>query len=261
MSIYTISSINQLPDDQKREIYQRLIPTELTERFSLNPNYRDSQNHNLLIIHGASGTSSVEMELYHSFTFPDPILIGQITDTIHGQIHILFYELNDPASPRFDVDCLPNGMPTHFGTQSRNVQAEISAMQYGLAPGQIRRGLRLLGPAILAFEEFVSSLGHELYFAEPLYYHNAILFENYGFSYQKGRKLMERIQDGFSEKGDLLGKLDGSTPFRSIHAADSIRLRSWALHDDLLGEPFTDVTMYKWVGQSARLNTSNGLTW
>ena len=72
---------------------------------------------------------------------------------------------------------------------------------------------------------------------------------------------MERIQAGFSEGGDLLPLLDGSTPFRQPGAQDSIRLRSWAIHDGILGEPFTNVTMYKRIGKPAGLNTSGECAW
>jgi acetoin utilization protein AcuC len=134
-------------------------------------------------------------------------------------------------------------------------------MRYGLAPGQVRRGLRLLGSAISAFESFVESLGHDLYYAEPLYYHNAVLFERYGFTYQQGRKFMERIQQGMHVGGELLPRLDNSTPFRNPEAANSIRLRSWAIHDNLLGEPFTNVTMYKRVNIHAGVNTCGECNW
>jgi len=134
-------------------------------------------------------------------------------------------------------------------------------MEAGLAPGQVRRGLRMLWDAILGFEKFIDSLGQTIYFAEPLYYHNAVLFERYGFAYQKGRKLMERIQTGFSPGGDLIWRLDQTTPFRNPEAANRIRLRSWAIHDGLLGEPFTDVTMYKHLGKSANLDSSNNCAW
>ena len=134
-------------------------------------------------------------------------------------------------------------------------------MEAGLSPGQIRRGLRSLGHAIVAFEDFVTRLGHEMYYIEPLYYHNAMIFERYGFSYQMGRRLMNEIQAGFAEGGALSQKLDDSNPFRSFKAANSIRLRSWAIHDGILGEPFTNVTMYKHVGISANLNTAAGCEW
>jgi len=54
----------------------------------------------------------MEMILRHEPGFPDPLLYGHLTDTLNGQIHILLYILNDPASPRFDVDRLPDGTAT-----------------------------------------------------------------------------------------------------------------------------------------------------
>jgi len=258
---YAIRSINLLPVDEKRAIYVRLIPPELVQRFRLDPQDLIQEDNELLVLNCPPGSTMTEMALYHQPGFPDPVLYGHITDTINGQVHVLLYVLNDPESPRFDVDCLEDGTPTKFGTQYRNLAAETAAMQNGLAPGQVRRGLRLLGTAIQTFECFVAGLGHELYFAEPLYYHNAVLFEHYGFSYQQGRKLMERIQEGFTPGGDLIRRLDGSTPFRSPEAAQSIRLRSWAIHDNLLGEPFTEVTMYKHIGKAAGLDTCSGCAW
>lgn len=257
----TVSGINLLPKPEKRSIYSRLIPPELLERFAIGAGLRDDQGHELLALNAPAGSTNAEMSLWHQYGFPDPILYGDITDTLNGQIHVLLYVLNDPDSPRFDVDRMPDGRPTRFGILCRNLAAEEAAMAYGLAPGQIRKGLRMLGEAIQAFEHFVSSLGHQIYFAEPLYYHNAILFEHYGFAYQRGRRLMERIQGGFDPGGELRSRLDGSTPFRPPQAAGSIRLRSWAIHDGLLGEAFTNVTMYKEVGKNAGVNTCSGCSW
>jgi len=260
-SLHTIQSVNQLSPDEKRNIYARLIPDELIERFHLEHTLIDEDGHNLLILDCSSGSSNVEMKLFHQKGFPDPILYGHVTDTYNGQIHVLLYVLNDPDSPRFDVDRMPDGTSTQFGTHIRNIEAEQDAMKYGLSPGQVRQGLRLLGPAIRAFERFVASLGQEMYFNEPLYYHNAIIFEKYGFSYAKGKQLMKRIQEGFSPDGDLVSHLNGSTPFRRPEAAESIRLRSWAIHDNLLGEPFTNVTMYKQIGTFANIDTCPGVDW
>jgi len=203
----------------------------------------------------------VEMMLYHEAGFPDPILYAHLADTMNGQIHVLLYILNDPASPRFDVDRMPDGSATRFGTLQRNMEAEIAAMNEGLSPGQVRHGLRLLRSAMSAFEDFITSLGHDMYFVEPLYYHNAVIFEHYGFAYQVGKRHMEAIQAGFLEGGELRQKLDDANPFRSSRAANSIRLRSWAIHDGILGEPFTNVTMYKRVGKSAEINTTPGCKW
>ncbi len=258
MTPSTIGGINKLPEEQKRAIYARYIPNELRERFAL-PELTSRTD--LLQFRFAEGSSDVEMRLYHQVGFPDPVLYAHLADTMNGQIHVLLYILNDPESPRFDVDRMPDGSPTRFGTLKRNLEAEQAAMEYGLAPGQVRRGLRLLQPATTAFEEFLTSLGHDMCFVEPLYYHNAVIFERYGFAYQMGKRRMEAIHLGFQERGELRQRLDDSNLFRSSQAANSIRLRSWAIHDGILGEAFTDVTMYKRVGKSANISTTPGCDW
>jgi hypothetical protein len=261
MSPSSIAGINKLPVAEKRATYARIIPKELVNLFNLSLDFHDESGNDLLSFKFAPGNPSVEMVLKHQFNFPDPIQYGHLTDTLNGQIHVLLYVLNDPASPRFDVDRLPDGQKTVFGTRSRNIDAEILSMEAGLAPGQIRRGLRLLSKAIHCFEDFINSLEHDIYFVEPLYYHNAVIFEHYGFAYQKGIKLMKRIQSGFSSSGDLLPRLDSSTPFRHPNYSTSIRLRSWAIHDGILGEPFSEVTMYKYVGKKMDINTCFDCTW
>jgi hypothetical protein len=258
MNPSTIGGINKLPEDEKRAIYARYIPQELIQKFNL-PSLAAHREH--LQFRFAEGSSDVEMRLYHQIGFQDPVLYAHLTDTLNGQIHVLLYILNDPESPRFDVDRMPDGSPTRFGTLKRNIEAETAAMEHGLSPGQVRRGLRLLQPATTAFEEFITGLGHDMYFVEPLYYHNAVIFERYGFAYQMGRRRMEAIHAGFQEGGELDRQLDDSHPFRSSRAANSIRLRSWAIHDGILGEPFTNVTMYKRVGKSANISTTPGCDW
>ncbi len=261
MTASTIGGINRLPEPEKRAIYGRLIPFKLMDQFHLSPYLVDKAGQELLKLEAPAGSASVEMSLYHQHGYPDPILYGHMTDTLNGQIHVLLYILNDPDAPRFDVDRLPDGTATKFGVLRRNREAELSALQAGLAPGQVRRGLGMLGEAVQAFESFVESLGHDLFFVEPLFYHNAVVFERYGFSYQVGRRRMERIQAGFAPGGHLLMTLDGSSPFRTPEAANSIRMRSWAIHDGILGESLTDITMYKVVGKTAGVHTTPALPW
>ena len=256
----TIGGINLLHESEKRAIYAPYIPTALLDKYNIPP-LTSAAGYNLLQFRFATGSTDVEMRLYHQVDFPDPILYAHLTDTLNGQIHVLLYILNDPDSSRFNVDKMPNGSPTKFGTLQRNIAAETEALEAGLAPGQVRRGLRLLGQAIEAFEGFVTALGHDMYFVEPLYYHNAVIFERYGFSYQVGKRLMDSIHAGFQSRGDLAANLDGSTPFRQPEAANGIRKRSWAIHDGLLDEPFTNVTMYKRVGKSAGINTTPDCKW
>jgi len=260
MTPSTIGSINNLPENEKRAIYSRYIPKELLERFNL-PDADSQRIQSFLHFKFAPGSSDVEMSLFHEQRFPDPVLYAHLTDTLNGQIHVLLYILNDPEAPRFEVDRMPDGSPTRFGILKRNLEAERAAMESGLVPGQVRRGLRLLRIAMDTFENFVISLGHDIYFVEPLYYHNAVIFERYGFAYQMGKRLMDSIQAGFQEGGDLYPLLDDSNPFRSSKAGNSIRLRSWAIHDGILGEPFTNVTMYKRVGKMAGISTTPGCEW
>ncbi len=260
MSPSTIGGINLLSDSEKRATYSRYIPNELLEKYNIPP-LTSAMGHNLLQFRFASGSTDVEMRLFHKVDFPDPILYAHMTDTMNGQIHVLLYILNDPDSARFDVDKMPDGSPTKFGTLQRNLEAEKMSLAAGLAPGQIRRGLRLFASAMESFEEFISALGHDMYFIEPLYYHNAVNFERYGFAYQAGKRLMDSIHAGFQPGGDLTTQLDGSNPFRMADAASSIRKRSWAIHDGLLGEAFTNVTMYKRIGKKAGISTTPNCEW
>jgi hypothetical protein len=257
----SIAMINQLSDQEKLEIYSRFIPEELRNRFGLSPDFTDPEGRSLLEIRGRPGTVDVIVSLKHQFEADDPLLYVHLADNINGQIHVLLYVVNDPESERFDVDRMPDGTETAFGTFRRNIPAEIAAYHAGLAPGQVRRGMRMLGRSIPAFEDFVSSLYHGIYFVEPLHYHNAIIFERYGFSYQKGLNFMRSIHARFLGDSDLIALLDGSTPFRTMDARSSIRGRSWAIHDGILGSPFTDVTMFKEVGRLSNICTFPDSAW
>lgn len=261
MKPHSIATINDLPKDEKEAIYQKFIPKVLLEKFSIAETFLDAQGRNLLRLECEAGTSNVILDLRHENNFPDPLLYAHLTDTMYDQIHVLLYVVNDPRSPRFNVDRMPNGTATEFGRFKRNIPAEVEAFSAGLAPGQVRRGLRILRYSIASFEEFVQSLGHDLFFVEPLAYHNAIVFERYGFNYQQGRRLMDQIHQGFQPGGYLFERMDGSTPFRKPGMCESIRHRSWAIHDGVLGMPYHDVTMYKRVGDHAGVETYPDGVW
>lgn len=243
----TIAGLNELPPEQKRETYSKIIPPELLEMYGVPEDLRTPDGRDLFQLHCIPGSADVELALYHEAEAQDPIIFGHLTDTIHGQIHILLYGMNDVHSPRYQVDRMPDGTKTGFGTNQRNLEEEQNALDAGLAPGQIYRGPHLFKESLRQFEQFVACMDQDLFFVEPLFYHVAIIFERYHFQYQKGKRFMKRINDGFTEGGDLLPLLDGSTPFRDPKAAHQIRLRSWAIHDNLLGEPFSNVTMYKFI--------------
>ena len=260
--LFSISQINNLPDEQRQHVYQRLVPSEVLQRFGIDPEtLSDSEGRPLFALECSPGTSSVEISLRHAWDAPDPMIYLQMADTPNNQIEVILFIINDPYSERFDTDRLPDGTPTYFGTLERNIEEEIRAMEAGLAPGQVRHGLSLTRRLIPTLEWFVTALNHDAVYIQPLAYHNAILFERLGFSYMLGLGRMEWIHKEFSPGGLLFRQLDGSTPFRRPGAESSVRGRSWAIHDGILREPYSDVKMYKRVGVHSGIVTFPAATW
>jgi hypothetical protein len=257
----SIAAINKLPESEKREIYSRFIPPQLLEQFEISQSLEDEQGQPLAEFRYRAGSTDFVIEIKHEINAEDPIFFAHLTDTMNGQIHVLLYIVNDPHSERFAVDRMPDGRRTQFGLELRNLQAEQAAMLAGLAPGQVRRGLRSLDHAVPTFEAFVESLGHSVFFIEPLFYHNAVIFERHGFAYLVGRSRMEALHREFQPGGSLAERLDGSTPFRVSSYANSIRGRSWAIHDGVADELYSGVTMYKRVGETADIDTFPDSAW
>ena len=248
----SIRQINGLPDQVKRTLYRSLIPETCLEKHGAT-----SQNGDCLSfqIRCREHTGLVEIDVRYTAQPADPMLYVQMADTANGQLEVILVVVNDPAAPRFDVDRDWKGECTKLGTLTRNIPAEIEAMNAGLAPGQVRRGLRLSKELVPAMERFCASLGKDRFFIEPLAYHTAIMFERYGFAYMIGQTRMEQIHDGFKPGGELYARLDGSTPFRQPGFDKSVRGRSWAIHDGILDEQWTNVKMYKRIAHHAGVCT------
>jgi hypothetical protein len=108
-------------------------------------------------------------------------------------------------------------------------------------------------------DAFCGLLGKELFLVEPLFYHSALLYERNGCDYMLGRALMETIHQEFQPDGRLSGTLDGSTAFRQAAFARTIRGRSWAIHDGVLGAldgmVWGGVKMYRLAGRPASVTT------
>lgn len=259
LKLYSLHQINSLPWEQVLMIYSQLIPFEMLQQFGIDWTLTDSEGRPLYECR--PGYASVELSLRHVWDAEDPILYLQLADTPNNQIEVVMFVVNDPYSERFDIDRLPDGTPTYFGTKGRNIEEEIRAMQAGLAPGQVRRGLGVTRRLVPTLERFVAGLHHDIFFVRPLAYHNAILFERLGFAYLSGLGRMEWINREFAPGGLLHKRLDGSTPFRRVEMADSVRGRSWAIHDGILGEPYDGVRMYKRVGVHAGVVTYPNAVW
>ena len=189
----------------------------------------------------------------------DYALSLDLADAGGGQMELSFIVVNDLLAPRFDIDVDPHGNPTLLGTATRNLPEERRAMDAGLGPSQVRRGLRLFAELQPRLEAFAHELGYVAIQLEPLTYHNAVMYENYGFAYMTGRRRMKAIDAAFAEDGVLRHACDGSTPFRAPEHADTARGRSWAVHDGVLaeldGDIGLDLTMVKVLGQDAGQRT------
>jgi hypothetical protein len=259
--LHSIRQINNLPLAQRDAVYRLLLPSEALLRFGIPSSLTDTAGRPLFTCLGEAGTSSVAISLRRSWEDEDPVLYLELSDTLNNQLEVLLFVINDPEAPRFNIDRMPDGCPTDFGTTCRNIAEEVRAMEAGLAPGQVREGARLARRLVPRFEEFVARLGFDRFHVRPLAYHSAILFERYGFSYTIGRGRMEWIHQEFAPGGVLYRRLDGSTPFRRESAAWSVRGRSWAIHDGILEEPFTGVQMYKRVGIHAGICTYPDAVW
>jgi len=134
-------------------------------------------------------------------------------------------------------------------------------MDAGLAPGQVRRGIRSSDKVFTHLESFLTVMTHHAFFLEPLTYASAWVFERRGFAYVRGHKLMDSIHKEFQPGGELYKALDDSTPFRQQDQWRTIRGRAWAIHDGLLetiDQKWDGLRMIKQVGKHAGLNTFPG---
>jgi hypothetical protein len=257
----SIRGINDLAEDEKRSIYASLLPDWVFDSYSIDRKTLSRGNLPGVIFRCSHGSRAVEIIVKADPADIDPVLYLNMADTFNHKLMVLLVVVNDPDAPRFNTDVDIHGNRTHFGTTSRNIYAEKAAMEAGLAPGQVRAGLRVFKQSVPVFEQFVQNMGHDLFLIEPLSYHNAIVFERYGFNYVQGRQEMAHIHDEFQPSGELYEKLNADNPFRHPDAWKTVRGRSWAVHDGILGHPFTGFQMYKRVGLHAGVNTFPESVW
>jgi hypothetical protein len=258
----SIREINDLPLAEKSVIYHSLIPNSVFSMFDIDPrSYIGPNNLPAVHIRAPQGSSAVEISIFCIPGSDEPAIYLHMGDSFNSQLMVFLVVINDPDSPRFNVDVDEQGNPNQLGTERRNIPEERRAMQAGLAPGQVRGGLRIFRAAMQTFETFVKNMAHELFFVEPLFYHNALAFERYGFAYSRGLPKMQAIHQGFQPGGLLHARLSVENPFRQPDAWLSVRGRSWAIHDGILDEPFAGVQMYKRVGRDAGLRTFPDSKW
>ncbi len=189
----------------------------------------------------------------------DYCLSLDLEDIGAGQLEMGFIIINDLTAPRFNIDRLPDGTPTHFGTAARHYEAELAAMRHGLGPCQVRRGLRMFDQLLPQLEAFMADLGYVSLSLRPLTYHTAVMYERRGFGYVIGRRRMMQINSAFAPGGALARRMDLSTPFRDPSSTHTPRGRSWAIHDGILehldGDHSFEMQMFKLPGVDANQHT------
>jgi hypothetical protein len=248
-----------MAERDRAELLSPLIPPRLLEMFSIDPKtLRNADGKECVRIICPEQMPFFQIDVRRDPGDRDASYFLDVSNTPFGQMEISFIIVNDPDGERYDIDRDEHGHETYFGTARRNIPEEIRAMEAGLAPGQVRRGLRMMRDMVACWDTFFGGMGHKFYFLEPLGYNSAVLYERTGFQYVKGKERMCWIDREFHPGGELYARLDGSTPFRRIGYASTVRGRSWAIHDGILGEPWESPKMYKTVGADAGVSTFSG---
>lgn len=255
-ALTSLAAINRLEAAEKESLYTRLLPLRLFQVLQFDPATLCNQaGERLVQVIAPEGLSFVRIEVRARPEDADVVFFAELADTQFHQMELAFCIICDPAAPRFAVDVTEAGAVNYFSSQGRNQLEELRAMQAGLFPHQTRRGLRMFGDFFALAERFTDSLGMEMIVAEPLSYDNAIRYEQYGFDYLTGKRLMLEIDRQFQPGGRLYQRLDGSSPFRMPGMEQTVRGRSWAIHDGILDEPWDEIRIYKMIGVDAGLNT------
>jgi hypothetical protein len=258
---FSIARLNRLPKEERDPMYLFLVPDQIFDQFQINRKTLTNPFGERV----AQGIFPPDenfgcIEVKHRAGDQDSIFSCQVAfEAFMESLRLDFLIINDPFSERFRVDVDEEGRDTLFGTSSRNIPEEIRAMNAGLAPGMVRRGLKLMRESVKCLERFMEPLGLKTLTIDAFFYHNAILWEKYGFGYFKGGKLMERIDREFRPGGLLYQYLDDSNPFRRKGNEKTVRGRSWAIYDgiclDALGTDWESPIMYKVFGKDFQLNT------
>ncbi len=249
---HNIHELNQLDQERKERLYSLLVPDRVFTLFELDrKTFTNLYGERVVEIKTSPDSTYAIIEVREHPGDQDCIFFLEIEDTSFFKIDINFLIINDPHSPRFNTDIDETGRRTKFATVRRNIPEEIRAMEAGLAPGQVRKGLRMLKHFVPRSAAFIAAMQQDMIMAEPLAYNNAIVFEGYGFNYIRGRRKMGEINEGFQPGGEYFEKLDGSTPFRQPGMEKTVRGRAWAIHDGILGEPWRGIEMYRRVEPSS----------
>ena len=255
----TLRAINSLPENAKLRLYRALIPLQVLAEFDINPRtWKNPDKQQQVSLDAEQGSDKVKIHAWYGDDPQNEFFYLELADNQYNGIDLNFLVANNPTAEKFRTDSDDDGRDTLFGTVRRNLKEEEKAMQAGLAPGQIREGLRCSSIVFTHIETFLTMMAHHAFFLEPLSYVSAWIFEKRGFAYSKGHQLMDTIHKEFQPGGELHKALDGSTPFRQPDQWKTVRGRAWAIHDGILeviDRKWDDLKMIKQVGRHAGANT------
>jgi hypothetical protein len=261
---FSIAKVNRLPKEERDPIYLRLVPDSIFEKFHIDRKALTNP-FGERVVRGIFPPDENFgcIEVKYRSTDRDCIFSSQVSlQSFMESLRLDFLIINDPFSERFNVDIDEMGRDTLLGNRSRNIPEEVKAMEAGLAPGMVRHGLGLMRESAKCLERFMEPLGLKTITVSAFYYHNAIVWERYGFTYFKGGKMMEKIHKEFQPGGLLYERLDHSTPFRRRGIEGTVRGRSWAIYDgiylDAFDEEWDSPMMYKILGRDFKVNTFPG---
>jgi hypothetical protein len=255
----SIEALNSLTENPKLRLYRSLIPIQVLAGFDVNPRtWKNSYGHQQVKLVAEKGSNLVKLSAWYGEDPQNEYFYLELGDNLYNGIDLHFLVVNNPTSERFNTDFDDVGRDTQFGTIHRNHREEERAMLVGLAPGQIRSGLRCSELVFTQIESFLTLLAHHAMFLEPLTYVSAWIFERRGFAYVRGHQLMDTIHSEFQPGGELFKALDGSTPFRQPEQWKTVRGRAWAIHDGILEKTdrkWDNLRMVKQVGRHAGVET------
>lgn len=255
----TIKALNSLPENPKLRLYRTLIPIQVLAEFDINlRTWKNPDKQQQVKLEAEQGSDKVKIHAWYGDDPQNEFFYLELADNQFNGIDLNFLIANNPISQKYLTDYDDEGKETLFGTVRRNLVEEERAMRAGLAPGQIREGLRCSNIVFTHIETFLTMMAHHAFFLEPLTYVSAWIFEKRGFAYSKGHQLMDTIHKEFQPGGELNKALDGSTPFRQPDQWQTVRGRAWAIHDGILqsiDRKWDDLRMIKQVGRHAGVNT------
>ena len=258
----TLKALNSLPENPKLRLYRTLIPIQVLADFDINPRtWKNPEKVPQVKLVAEPDSNLVKISAWYGNDPQDEFFYLELADNPYNGINLNFLIANNPTTEKFRTDFDDQGQTTLFGTIHRNLVEEERAMQAGLAPGQVREGLRCSQIVFNHIETFLTMMAHHALFLEPLTYVSAWIFEKRGFAYSKGHQLMDTIHKEFQPGGELHKALDGSTPFRQPDQWQTVRGRAWAIHDGLLeaiDKRWDDLKMIKQIGRHAGVNTFPG---